>query len=85
MSSREGIWCDNCQVTINDNRFKCLTCKNYDLCFDCFQKGTPFHDFFHDKKNMHTMTRLRPPRITPSVSEVGNWDIDETPVHLRRN
>ncbi|GES96377.1 carbohydrate-binding module family 13 protein [Rhizophagus clarus] len=42
-----GVMCDSCEKTIRGMRWKCLFCKNYDLCQDCKSKSPNVHDNNH--------------------------------------
>lgn len=41
-----GVTCDKCQKeNIQGLRMKCITCKNYDLCEDCYKTKSSFHPY----------------------------------------
>lgn len=41
-----GVTCDKChKEDIQGNRMKCLQCKNYDLCEDCYKSKNSFHPY----------------------------------------
>ena len=45
-SKRHNAECDICKKWIYNTRFKCVECKNYDLCRECLENG--LHPTQHD-------------------------------------
>lgn len=60
----ENVFCDICEKDIYGYRYKCLECKNFDLCMDCEAKS-------HAR---HLMIRIANPTKTTGAEEViENW------------
>ena len=47
-----NVICDGCGINpIRQIRYKCVTCKDFDLCNNCFAKGIHnYHDFLAIRK-----------------------------------
>lgn len=61
-----GVECDHCHSVVVGRRFKCRSCRNYDLCGDCYTvtpAGAPFpaHDPAHEFAHIpHPLSFLPP-------------------------
>ena len=52
-----GITCDICKkANIIGNRWKCLFCKDYDICDECDKNG---QNDYHEKAHQHTFIRIK--------------------------
>uniref|UniRef100_A0A914DAC3 ZZ-type domain-containing protein n=1 Tax=Acrobeloides nanus TaxID=290746 RepID=A0A914DAC3_9BILA len=61
------IKCSNCLKVLQFNRFCCLECKNYNLCFLCDQKGV------HSE---HKMINIQESRIDLGAVKKAEWEIN---------
>lgn len=50
-----GVICDICEKGIYGHRYKCVTCRDFDLCPECEKAGGHPH---------HMMLRITTPRTT---------------------
>ena len=48
-----NVICDGCEGEVYGTRFKCMVCRDYDLCSVCEAKG---------QHTIHEMIRMRTPR-----------------------
>ncbi|CAB4414471.1 unnamed protein product [Rhizophagus irregularis] len=60
-----GVYCDYCNYTIRGMRWKCASCKNYDLCQDCKPKSHIYHYPYDHVFELvpHSVTSNRSPRF----------------------
>jgi hypothetical protein len=73
LETHVGIWCDECRAQpIIGPRFKCMTCKDYDLCLSCMDKK------LHTNKG-HEFER----QPVNKTANVGHKAADPTPVSPR--
>jgi len=77
-----GVTCNACEGAVRGNRYKCLTCPDFDLCLGCEMGG---------KHNNHKMVRLAKPFEEKTIDEELNLNqpsnrllnnINEGPVYL---
>lgn len=57
----EGVVCDGCEGSVRGFRYRCVSCRDFDLCAACEFKG---------KHSEHRMMRMPKPDTKVSVLDV---------------